>query len=246
MKNVYLVPHPDATYEAHICATPPAHNAIFLTAEGTYPVLCERIRYDVLSERVYECETCQNRAELLELLNWCGTAYQNMLRLWDFDIDTTASDEMYDLYNSVYYKQREWNALYMQSVDDDPWERTVQKFVEAANTQIDELNLTEEESYSLLSFCATNGTIDEIMDESGTSRITLGEEEDMLLSDYDFKKMMALVVRNKRLAQNGASNMAEGVRKAIIRSETLIADVLMRLNMTEEQLLECSHIQTQN
>ena len=100
--NIYLIPYADATYNACISQTPPADNAIFLTAEGQYPVEYTYWRYDGYMNRVYMTEQCCNQEELLASLNWNGTACHGISSLWEFDSHTANSTRICNLFHAGY------------------------------------------------------------------------------------------------------------------------------------------------
>lgn len=85
MKNIYLVPHDDGTYEACIDYVAPTDEAVMLTSEGKYPVLYFYRRIDSNGSSVYEATECTNREELMDALNFSGKACHTVRWLWDFD-----------------------------------------------------------------------------------------------------------------------------------------------------------------
>lgn len=105
--NVYLVPLSNGTYVPYIEPTAPSDEAILLTKEGDYPVDLGIINFDV-----YGCgetfeRTINSRAELLNELLLCGQMCCALANLWDYDVDRGYSDDIGNLFDTVYYTRME-------------------------------------------------------------------------------------------------------------------------------------------
>lgn len=122
--NVYLIPHHDAAYQACIASQPPTEDAIFLVAEGTYPVEYYYNRNDSNGCTLTEINECSDRESLIEALNGHGELYHRIRSLWDFEYYETDNEDTYnkevcELFDNTYYKLIEMIDLaYEQMLDE--------------------------------------------------------------------------------------------------------------------------------
>lgn len=98
--SVYLCPGSDSQWSAVIATDAPTGNHILLTNEHSYPVEFCFERYDIAGSRVLGSRTCQDRAELLESLNWHGSCRNIIRSLWDFDILKSDNEQVLELFRN--------------------------------------------------------------------------------------------------------------------------------------------------
>ena len=139
--HVYLVPLSNGTYVPYIEETAPSDKAVLLTREGDYPVLLVGLCFDA-----YGCgnkfeRTIHDRSELLSELLLCGQLCDAIWKLWDYDVDLGFSDDIGDLFDSVY-------ATRMDAIRGDG----------AVNCKYDFTNSTSLEEYC--AFCIHGKRID--------------------------------------------------------------------------------------
>lgn len=91
-ERMYLTLASDSTWSASISATPPSDSCAPFVKEQSYPVELYFARTDLNGSRVVERDICQDRAQLLSSMNWCGKCGYSILELWDFDIDKPGYD----------------------------------------------------------------------------------------------------------------------------------------------------------
>lgn len=85
--NIYLVQGSNYSFTAYFAPTPPNENAIFLTKEGTYPVIYCCFNHD-LDNNVspIELKHCANQDELRIELNRTGNMHTRRIqKLWGYD-----------------------------------------------------------------------------------------------------------------------------------------------------------------
>lgn len=82
---IILTPNEDRTWFASVSPEPPSGKSARLVQEQSYPVDFYYERTDINGSRVVECDTCNNRDDLLDSLNWLGKCGFSPLKVWDFD-----------------------------------------------------------------------------------------------------------------------------------------------------------------
>ena len=105
--NVYLIPCGDRAYHSTISETPPTSSAIFMVAEGSYPVELWWIRHDLNMCRILEMKICESREELVELLDFLGKCGNNVEHLWEYEDRTTSNTEISRLFDVCFERKRE-------------------------------------------------------------------------------------------------------------------------------------------
>ena len=105
--NVYLIPCGDRTYCSQVSIYPPNPSAIFMVAEGTYPVELWWSKHDLNMCREWASETCESREALIEALNFLGKCGHNVETLWDYNDSTTTNAEITRLFDACYNRKKE-------------------------------------------------------------------------------------------------------------------------------------------
>ena len=105
--NVYLIPCDDRAYYSQVSIDSPSPSAIFMVAEGTYPVEVWWSRHDLNMCREWASETCESREELIEVLNFLGKCGHNIETLWDYNDRTTTNAELTRLFDVCYDRKKE-------------------------------------------------------------------------------------------------------------------------------------------
>ena len=105
--NVYLIPCGDRAYHCTVSETPPTPSAIFMVAEGSYPVELWWIRHDLNMCRIWEMQICESREELVELLDFLGKCGNNVEYLWEYEDRTTSNTEITRLFDVCFNRKRE-------------------------------------------------------------------------------------------------------------------------------------------
>ena len=123
MANIYLVPDDDATYVSHVSNSAPSADAIFLTKEGQYPTVALYQRHDLNMCSYLMQEEIKNRADLTEYLDFLGKCRHTIIKLWDFDCETTNNDKLFNMFESCYERKAELMYESMmeacEGIDDD-------------------------------------------------------------------------------------------------------------------------------
>lgn len=105
--NVYLLPCDDRAYYSQVTTDSPSPSAIFMVAEGTYPVEMWWSRHDLNMCREWASEACESREELIEVLNFLGKCGHNIETLWDYNDRTTTNAELTRLFDVCYDRKKE-------------------------------------------------------------------------------------------------------------------------------------------
>ena len=105
--NVYLIPCGDRAYCSQVSIYPPTPSAIFMVAEGTYPVELWWSKHDLNMCREWASETCESREALIEALNFLGKCGHNVETLWDYNDSTTTNAEITRLFDVCYNRKKE-------------------------------------------------------------------------------------------------------------------------------------------
>ena len=82
-------------------------DAIFMVAEGTYPVELWWSKHDLNMCREWASETCESREALIEALNFLGKCGHNVETLWDYNDSTTTNAEITRLFDACYNRKKE-------------------------------------------------------------------------------------------------------------------------------------------
>lgn len=213
--NVYLIPDKNYTFSAHFASTPPVENAIFLTEEGTYPVVFCYL--EPRCEGNYRLVVCHDREELSFELNRSGKYYKLICALWDYDVET--SD------NCLLNALEEARCKYICYHGDESMDSTAYQHMAFRRnllrywfySQSPDVTLSEKEIDGLLS--DIQGTL--VFDANG-------ELYEKLDGDYFYVNLMSLLKSFKTEAdfQVGAAYRTVEYCKA---KQTMANDILSRL-----------------
>ena len=107
MNNVYLIPCGDRAYCSQVSIYPSNPSAIFMVAEGTYPVELWWSKHALNMCREWASETCESREALIEALNFLGKCGHNVETLWDYNDSTTTNAEITRLFDACYNRKKE-------------------------------------------------------------------------------------------------------------------------------------------
>lgn len=105
--NVYLIPCGDRAYYAQVSTNSPSPSAIFMVAEGNYPVEMWWSRHNLNMCRLWATETCNSREDLIDTLNFLGKCGHNVETLWDYDDKTTTNAKITELFDVCYERKCE-------------------------------------------------------------------------------------------------------------------------------------------
>ena len=71
-----------------------------LVKEQSYPVDVYYRRTDINGSEIMECDHCTNRKDLLDILDWCGTAGYVPVSFWDYDIKKGTEPLIMDMFQA--------------------------------------------------------------------------------------------------------------------------------------------------
>ncbi len=86
-----------------------------LTEEQGYPVMLYYARIDLNGSTSIERDHITTQAQLLQTLNWCGMCGYPVLRLWDFQLESSRSEAIQKIFDNA---SRRRSALCEQDMND--------------------------------------------------------------------------------------------------------------------------------
>jgi len=101
---IYLTRNNENIWSASISDQAPGADCVPFLKEGAYPVEIIYGRTDLNGSYTFESDTCQNREELLQTLNWFGQCGYQIMKLWDFD--RQATERVLDIFESGAARRR--------------------------------------------------------------------------------------------------------------------------------------------
>lgn len=117
--GVFLYEGEDSTWKSSITAEPALEGAYKVSSEKNYPVDVYYRRTDVNGSVCFECETCKDRAELEELLNWLGSCRFIVTDFWDYDIKKMDNPDLSQMFDKAYIKRMELTARESEEIFSD-------------------------------------------------------------------------------------------------------------------------------
>lgn len=115
---IYIEPGQDLTWTAVVSQQAPSHAAIKLCFEQSYPVQLNYRRIDINGSSMLTSISCNNRASLIEALNWIGACRFPLHSFWDFDIERFEIPGLFDLFNACLRKRAEMDRESMMGLKD--------------------------------------------------------------------------------------------------------------------------------
>jgi hypothetical protein len=107
MANVYLRPFGDRAYRASISDTTTDPTDIFVVEEGEYPVEVWWTRHDMNMCRLWATETCENREDLIKLLDFLGDCGHTIEKMWAYEDNEFTNEELSNLFDVCYDRKME-------------------------------------------------------------------------------------------------------------------------------------------
>lgn len=217
--NIYLIPNKDNTFSACFATEPPNKEAIYLTAEGAYPVIyCYFNRWTGV-ENAMVLKHCRNRDELRVELDRSGSVFHHRIqKLWDYDFNKSPNPNLHDLdkrrldyLRDGYPRILEEGAFTSVSADQD-------LFLYWVNSRYPSLKMTQDEIELL------------VMALGNAMAIT---RDGHLIIDDNGTIMMASIHNLVELASDNARERIECAQMEL----SVCSDVLQRLHKFEEKLL---------
>lgn len=117
MANVYLFPHGDREYHACIAENPAEESAILMVEEGSYPVEVWWTRHDMNMDRLWASEVCENREDLVKLLDFLGECGHVIEELWTYKDKESTNEALAHLFDICYERKMEQ----LRAAIDDMW-----------------------------------------------------------------------------------------------------------------------------
>lgn len=115
--NVYLILGEDATYTSCVSNDAPSTDAIFFVEEGDYPVDVWWKRHDMNMNSLWANETCENREDLIKLLDFLGECGHVVEELWGYKDSESTNEELSNLFDVCYERKMEQ----LSAAIDDMW-----------------------------------------------------------------------------------------------------------------------------
>lgn len=107
MLNVYLIPCDDRVYHACVSKNAPDPSAIFMVKEGDYPVGVWWTRHDMNMDRLWATDICENRENLVKLLNFLGECGHVIEELWEYKDSESTNEALSNLFDICYERKME-------------------------------------------------------------------------------------------------------------------------------------------
>lgn len=126
--HIFLSANPDRTWSAVASSNAPKGKSAHLVQEQSYPVEVIYTRFDLNGSSVVEGDVCNNRKELLSSLNWIGKCGSVPTHIWDFKLDASEDQTLFDIINDSTKRRFElaqedmWEALSVEEEDIEPYE----------------------------------------------------------------------------------------------------------------------------
>jgi hypothetical protein len=124
MANVYLRPFGDRAYRASISDTTTNPTDIFVVEEGEYPVEVWWTRHDMNMCRLWATETCENREDLIKLLDFLGDCGHTVEKMWAYEDNEFTNEELSNLFDVCYDRKMEQ----LSAAIDDMWNSSADDF----------------------------------------------------------------------------------------------------------------------